>query len=199
MMALLKKIQNLKNYKLILLGLLVFHFISSIRIFYIHWEHYKTTPWYFLPFTPICLLISCLIFLCFLIYYFKKDIPDYLVAFTFMMTLSYSVMGLMFYPLYAYVYGVSWSKIASWLLMGLFFVEAWMISDKLKRMSNVFYVGLMIYFGIRSYLDYFLNNFYYFKYVTSFPLWLKNFCAGIVVIQVIVLVIIFKLSKEKLK
>ncbi len=194
-MSILASIQHIKKNRYMLIGLIILNLVLAGNGLYLHRQDLKETQPLLLPFFLICAMISFFFFLCYLTYFLKKRTNPLLAAFTFFMGLSYAIVAAPFY-----ISVIGWDGITSLRITSLFFLlfhgfQTLIISDQLKRIPTWQYMVIILFFAVKDFTDYVLNNFHYFR-IPGFPLWIKQLTLIIIPVQILVFILMIRLSKK---
>ncbi|MBD3310529.1 hypothetical protein GF351_04880 [Candidatus Woesearchaeota archaeon] len=190
----LRRIQQLKDNRLLLTVLIILNTALVMRAAPIHLKHYLVTPAPYLLFAPLCDMLAALFLLSFAFYNTRKSIPPFLAVFTFFSGLSYALSALVFYPGFVSWAGLSFSKAGAFFWVIFYGFQALVISDQLEFISAWKYALMVVYYVIKDYLFYWKDIFYYFA-LYDIPLWVKRLTLPVAVMQLFTLYVLFRLSK----
>lgn len=151
---------NLKNSRKALIFLIVLDLFLAVGSNYADWPWLNSVKWYLLPVAPICSLYTVLIFIWFLLYFFKKNIPGWFTAFIFMAITSYGVMSYVYFPLYMSWIGVDFRNVGNMLWVTVYAIQALILLSEIKPLPVYQYLLIFSYFALKDYSDRFLGSFW---------------------------------------
>ncbi|OGC81533.1 MAG: hypothetical protein A2788_02055 [Candidatus Abawacabacteria bacterium RIFCSPHIGHO2_01_FULL_46_8] len=124
------------------------------------WQKLVSTPWYLLPFLPICPIYPLLLAIAFICLKRGRQIPAPLAIFTFMGAASYGIMAYIFYPLYMSATGLDSSAIGNMAWVTFYALQSYLLLPYLKIWPG-WIIILATYFFSKDIIDLKFQQFSY--------------------------------------
>lgn len=159
------------------------------------WQKLAATPWYLLPFMPICPIYPLLLAICFVLFKRHGRIPRPLAIFAFMGSVSYGLAAYIFYPLFMSWIGFDWIAVGNMAWVTFYALQAPLLKDYL-RLHIGWTILLASYFFTKDILDWHMAKFSYFV-TSATPMYVKfyTFLSVLIIHSFLLLWLIFRQHK----
>lgn len=163
----------------------------------IDYRDFIETPVYLWIFVPICPLYPFLLAVNYILYLWRGKWLQWLLNFTAIGIISYSLMAFVFYPLYMYENGFGWYELGNIFWVLLYGSQICVIWPAVRRIHWSGYALILAYFLAKDFLDRFSITYSYQRY-SLLSDWLQNtLFIAILILHIAVLLFIIKRDYAK--
>ncbi|HBB02410.1 MAG: hypothetical protein US89_C0013G0030 [Candidatus Peregrinibacteria bacterium GW2011_GWF2_38_29] len=156
----------------------------------IDYRDFVETPFYLWIFVPICSLYPLLLAVNYAIYLWRKKFVQWLLNFTAVGIISYSLMALVFYSLYMYNRGFAWYEFGNIFWVLLYGSQIFVIWKYLLKIHWAGYASILIYFIAKDFLDRFSATYSYQRYGILSSFELNVFFVAVLVLHIFAFIIV---------
>jgi hypothetical protein len=167
---------QLKNSRESLIALIIVNGVWAVLSIYVDMPWLLSVPRHLIPFTPICSLYPLLLFVWYILRYFKVKIPGWYTNFTFIGISIYGILAQVYFPLLMSWTGVNFHDVASMFWVAVYGLQAFVLASELKPLKTHQWALIGGYFVLKDISDYFYKTFVDFL-LPHYPELLMNFIA----------------------